>query len=64
MGNGSFLNNVFELVWERVLPFYIANDIRKFIYMVQPLFLTLPHKDRLIWENFYKISNNLKNLSV
>lgn len=55
---------MFELVWESVLPFYIANDIRKFIYMVQPLFLTLPHKDRLIWENFYKINNNLKNLSV
>lgn len=24
-GNGSFLNNLFELVWKGVLSFYIAN---------------------------------------
>lgn len=24
-GNGSFLNNLFELFWERMLSFYIAN---------------------------------------
>lgn len=29
MGNGIFLNNMFELVWERVLSFYIANWVLK-----------------------------------